>query len=70
MIQALLRAKRPAHTRHAPKVVETQLLLQTILNVGGYPLAGLRILAEVPAVKLVFVAEAKGLTLDDGYARC
>ena len=32
-----LRAKRPAHERHAPTVGETQLLLQTIRNAGGYP---------------------------------
>ena len=32
-----LRAKRPVHERHAPSVAETQLLLQTIQNVGGYP---------------------------------
>ena len=27
-----LRAKRPVHERHAPRVSETQLLLQTIRN--------------------------------------
>ena len=32
-----LRAKRPVHARHAPTVAETQLLLQTIQNEGGYP---------------------------------
>jgi integron integrase len=32
-----LRAKRPVHARHAPTVAETQLLLHTIRNVGGYP---------------------------------
>jgi hypothetical protein len=32
-----LRARRPAHERHAPTVGETQLLLQTIRNAGGYP---------------------------------
>ena len=32
-----LRAKRPAHERQAPSVSDTQLLLQTIRNVGGYP---------------------------------
>jgi integron integrase len=32
-----LRAKRPAHERHAPTVPETQLLLKTIRNEGGYP---------------------------------
>jgi hypothetical protein len=32
-----LRAKRPAHERHAPTVAQTQLLLQTIRNEGGYP---------------------------------
>jgi integrase len=31
------RAKRPVHARHAPTVTETQLLLQTIRDVGGYP---------------------------------
>lgn len=32
-----LRARRPAHQRHAPSIVETQLLLQAVHNVGGYP---------------------------------
>jgi integrase len=32
-----LRAKRPVHQRHAPSLAETQLLLQAIRNVGGYP---------------------------------
>ena len=32
-----LRAKRPAHERHAPSVSDTQALLRTIRNVGGYP---------------------------------
>lgn len=32
-----LRATRPIHERHAPTVSETQLLLQTIRNEGGYP---------------------------------
>jgi integron integrase len=32
-----LRAKRPVHERHAPTVSETQSLLQTIRNEGGYP---------------------------------
>jgi len=32
-----LRAKRPVQERHAPTVGETQLLLQTIRNEGGYP---------------------------------
>jgi integrase len=32
-----LRARRPVHARHAPTVGETQLLLQTIRNEGGYP---------------------------------
>ena len=32
-----LRAQRPVHARHAPTVAETQLLLQTIQNEGGYP---------------------------------
>ncbi len=32
-----LRAKRPVHTRHAPTERETQLLLQTVRNEGGYP---------------------------------
>jgi len=32
-----LRAKRPVHERHAPTVAETQALLQTIHNEGGYP---------------------------------
>src|SRR5262245_59850611 len=32
-----LRAKRPVHERHAPTIAETQLLLQTIRNEGGYP---------------------------------
>jgi hypothetical protein len=31
-----LRANRPVHERHAPTVSETQLLLQTIRNEGGY----------------------------------
>ena len=31
-----LRAKRPVHARHAPTMGETQLLLQTIRNEGGY----------------------------------
>jgi hypothetical protein len=34
-IQAL-RATRPAHERHAPTVAETQALLQTVPNQGGY----------------------------------
>src|SRR5215471_18245886 len=32
-----LRASRPVHERHAPTLGETQLLLQTVLNEGGYP---------------------------------
>lgn len=32
-----LRAQRPVHMRHAPSVGETQALLQTIRNIGGYP---------------------------------
>src|SRR4030095_4547277 len=32
-----LRAKRPVQERHAPTIRETQLLLQTIRNEGGYP---------------------------------
>jgi integrase len=32
-----LRAKRPVQERHAPTLGETQLLLQTIRNEGGYP---------------------------------
>ncbi len=32
-----LRAKRPAHERHAPTVAETRLLLETVRNEGGYP---------------------------------
>lgn len=32
-----LRAQRPAHQRHAPTPGETQVLLQTIRNEGGYP---------------------------------
>jgi integron integrase len=32
-----LRAKRPVQERHAPTVSETQLLLQTVRNEGGYP---------------------------------
>jgi integron integrase len=32
-----LRAKRPVHERHAPTIPQTQLLLQTIRNQGGYP---------------------------------
>jgi integrase len=32
-----LRATRPAHTRHAPTLGETQALLRTIRNEGGYP---------------------------------
>jgi integrase len=32
-----LGAKRPVMERHAPTVGETQLLLQTIRNEGGYP---------------------------------
>jgi integrase len=32
-----LRATRPAHQRHAPTVGETQSLLQTVRNHGGYP---------------------------------
>jgi integrase len=32
-----LRTTRPAHERHAPTVAETQLLLQTVRNHGGYP---------------------------------
>jgi site-specific recombinase XerD len=32
-----LRAKRPVQERHAPTVTETQSLLQTIRNEGGYP---------------------------------
>lgn len=32
-----LRATRPVHERYAPTVTETQTLLQTIPNQGGYP---------------------------------
>jgi integrase len=32
-----LRAKRPVHARHAPTVTETQLLLQALHDVDGYP---------------------------------
>ena len=32
-----LRATRPVHERHAPTVGETQALLQTVRNQGGYP---------------------------------
>jgi integrase len=32
-----LRAKAPVHERHAPSVAETQALLQTVRNEGGYP---------------------------------
>jgi len=32
-----LRAQRPVHLRHAPTIGETQQLLQTIRNLGGYP---------------------------------
>jgi integron integrase len=32
-----LRAKRPAHLRHAPTVADTQALLQTVQDVAGYP---------------------------------
>ncbi len=32
-----LRAKRPVQERHAPTVTETQRLLETIRNTGGYP---------------------------------
>lgn len=32
-----LRAKRPIRERHAPSVADTQALLQTIRNTGGYP---------------------------------
>jgi integrase len=32
-----LRAHRPAHERHAPTPAETQALLQTVRNHGGYP---------------------------------
>lgn len=32
-----LRAKRPAHLRHAPTIPEIQRLLQTIRNEAGYP---------------------------------
>ena len=32
-----LRAKRPAHLRHAPSVTETQALLQTVRDIAGYP---------------------------------
>jgi len=32
-----LRATRPTHERHAPTVSETQALLQSIRNYGGYP---------------------------------
>jgi integron integrase len=35
-VQAL-RATRPVHERHAPTVGETQALLQTVRNQGGYP---------------------------------
>src|SRR5439155_26944939 len=31
-----LRATRPVHERHAPTVGETQALLQTVRNQGGY----------------------------------
>lgn len=32
-----LRATRPAHERHAPTLAETQALLRTARNHGGYP---------------------------------
>jgi integron integrase len=32
-----LRAQRPVHERHAPTIAETQSLLQTVGNEGGYP---------------------------------
>jgi site-specific recombinase XerD len=32
-----LRAKRPVHAPHAPTITETQQLVWTIRNVGGYP---------------------------------
>jgi integrase len=32
-----LRAQRPVHMRHAPTITDTQRLLQTVRNVGGYP---------------------------------
>ena len=32
-----LRAKRPAHQRHAPSLPETRMLLETIRNENGYP---------------------------------
>jgi integrase len=32
-----LRARRPAHERHAPTVAETQALLQTVRDRAGYP---------------------------------
>jgi integrase len=32
-----LRATRPVHERYAPTVTETQALLQTVPNQGGYP---------------------------------
>jgi len=32
-----LRAKAPVHERHAPTIAETQALLQTVRNEGGYP---------------------------------
>jgi hypothetical protein len=32
-----LRATRPARMRHAPSISDTQALLETIRNVGGYP---------------------------------
>jgi len=32
-----LRAQRPVHERHAPAPAETQALLQTVRNHGGYP---------------------------------
>jgi integrase len=32
-----LRARRPAHLRHAPTVAETQALLQTVRDRAGYP---------------------------------
>jgi integron integrase len=32
-----LRAQRPVHMRHAPTISETQQLLRTVGNLGGYP---------------------------------
>ena len=50
-----LRAKRPVQERHAPTVRETQLLLQTIRNEGGYPT---NLIARMPSTHSVVAQQS------------